>query len=188
MASIRGELPSRRAATAESRRLTPDCHHVPAARLPRNMRNSTGRKKKPWWPSEDILDALRERSRSAGVSALDARAQHDRSLPTTEGLRPATRSKSRARICLPTGLKDEFIRCKTRDFSKFGCTGPRRDTQTPEILARELVVLARLEARLKETHGQTAKFSVSSALARPTSAQYRAPLWAAELTSLSLKP
>ena len=54
MASIRGELPSRRAATAESRRLTPDCHHVPAARLPRNMRNSTGRKKKPWWPSEDI--------------------------------------------------------------------------------------------------------------------------------------
>jgi hypothetical protein len=166
VASFEEELASRRAATTESRRLTLDRHHVPAAQLPRNMRNSAGRK--PWWPSENILDALRERSRSAGISTRDAGAQHDKRLPTTQALRPATRSKSRARICLPKGTTDELIPCRSRGFSKFGCTGPRRDTQTPEILARELEVLVRLEARVK----QSDSLATSSAPARPTSAQY----------------
>ena len=67
-----------------------------------------------WWPSECILDALRQRSRASGLS----NAKH---------IRPKSR---------------------TRDFSEFGCTGPRRDVQTPEVLAKELEILLRLESRL----------------------------------------
>lgn len=75
--------------------------------------------KQAWWPSECILDALRQRSRSSRLTS-------DKYIPGGNESRTQRR----------------------HEFSRLGCRGPRRDVLTPEVLAKELEFLVRLESRL----------------------------------------